>query len=378
MLVLGLGGAGCNIAGRMAAQWSEGPAVLGANTDRQALAACGLANTLLVGEQTTRGLGTAGDPQVGRLAAEESLGALQARLAGVDLLLLVAGLGGGTGTGSLPVVAKAARQMGALTLAVVTMPFPFEGERRRRLAEDALRSLQRVADAVICFPNERLVELADSTVGVAEVFAQSDAMLAAGVHALWYLLSKAGIVNLTFADVRELAERSGGSLAYGFAEASGPARAASALAQLMDSPLLDHGRLLAEAQGLIINIAGGPDLTLADLEGIMGQVAAKARPNVHVSMGAMIDPTRRERLTITLLASSAWNEDRFTTDLKPGETKPGDKPAPPPGGVQGELPLGEVRKAPSAFGNAPPTFLNGQDLDIPTFLRRGIKLSFER
>lgn len=379
VLVMGVGGAGCNIVNRMAQTWREGPATLAVNTDAQALGACEHVRTLSIGAEAARGLGASGETTCGRLAAEESLSALQAAMAGTDLLFLVTGLGGGTGTGACPVIAKAARQMGALTLVFSTLPFPFEGDRRRRQADEGLRALQRVSDAVICLPNDRLLQGVDNQTGLEDAFRHSDAMLGSGIRAIWRLLTSTGIVNLTFGDVRELAERSGGTLSYGYAEGSGPARSATALRALMESPLLENGRLLTEAKGLMVNITGGPDLTLADLEGIVGQIAGKARPNAHISMGAMIDPARRDQLTITVLTAETWQEDRFDTTGKAGDTHAGDKKAAAaPVDAQGELPLHDTTKDRGRFGTAPATLINGEDLDIPTYLRRGVKLSFER
>ena len=377
MLVMGVGGAGSNMVCRMAQTWRNGPPVLAINTDTQALAACEGVRTLPIGAQTTRGLGTSGDTTGGRLAAEESLTALQEAMAGTDLLILVTGMGGGTGTGATPVIAKAARAMGATLLVFATLPFPFEGDRRRRQAEEGLRGLQRLADAVVCLPNERLLQGVDSQTGLEDAFRQSDAILATGIYHLWQLLSSTGIVNLTFADVRELAERSGGTLSYGFAEGSGPARSATALRALMESPLLENGRLLTEAKGILINITGGPDLTLADLEGIVGQITSIAKPNAHISMGALIDPARREHLTITVLTSEAWQEDRFEAAAKPAaepvETRKNAAPE-----TQGELPLPDPAKDRGRFTTATATLINGEDLDIPTYIRRGVKLSSER
>lgn len=376
MLVMGVGGAGCNMVHRMAQTWRHGPNVLAVNTDVQALAACDGVRTLAIGAQAARGLGASGDTTGGRLAAEESLSALQEAMVGTDLLILVTGLGGGTGTGAAPVIAKAARAMGATILVFATLPFPFEGDRRRRQADEGLRALQRLVDAVICLPNDRLMQGVDAQTGLEDAFRQSDAMLATGIHNIWQLLSSTGIVNLTFADVRELAERSGGTLSYGFAEASGPARSASALRALMESPLLENGRLLSEAQGVLVNITGGPDLTLSDLEGIVGQIAAKARPNAHISMGALIDPSRREHLTITLLTSEAWQEDRFEAASQNNGTGEAKKTSPQD--AQGELPLTDTSKDRGRFTAAPATLINGEDLDIPTYIRRGVKLSSER
>ncbi len=377
VLVLGVGGAGCNAVARMAAEWQEGPPVAGLNTDAQALAACGLSRTLLLGEKATGGLGAAGDINAGRLAAEESLAAIQDLMAGTDLLVLVGGLGGGTATGAFPVIAKAARDLGILTMAFISLPFSFEGDRKRRLAEEGLRQLRRVARAVVAQPNDRLLKVVDQSTGLEEAFGASDRMLAEGLHAIWYLLSHTGVINITFADIQELAERSGGSLSYAHAEAEGPARVASALRNLLDSPLLERGRLLSESQGVLVNIAGGPDLTLSDLQGIMGQITSTVRENAHISMGALVDPGRRERVTITLLAAESWAEDRVDQGAAPAGATRAEKPR-GAGDTQGELPLGELVKDRGPFGKSSPTLINGEDLDIPTYIRRGVKLSFER
>lgn len=378
VLVMGVGGAGCNIVARMQETWADGPEVVGINTDTQALAACGLARAFAIGDKTTQGLGTAGDAAAGKLAADESLSRIQDALANTDLLFLVTGLGGGTGSGACPIIAKAAKQLGILTLGVATLPFPFEGDRRRRQAEEGLRALQRTADAVVCLPNERLLKLVDEQAGVEAAFRTADEMLALGLHALWYLLTNTGVINLNFADLRELAERSGGALSYGCAEASGPARAATALRELMDSPLLERGRLLSEAQGLVVNITGGPDLTLADLEGIMGQLSSMARPNAHITMGAIIDPARRERITITLLAAETWNEDRFGPGPSGADAAARNGKSKSAQDTQAELKLETGLKDRGAFNKTDATMVNGEDLDIPTYIRRGVKLSFER
>ncbi len=373
VLVLGVGGAGCNAIARMSAAWSEGPPCVALNTDAQALATLPHSRVLLIGEKATRGLGAAGDVASGRLAAEESLAAIQDVITGCDLLILVGGLGRGTGTGALPVIAKAAHDLGILTFAFVSLPFTIEGDRCRRLAEEGLRALRKHASAVVAQPNDRLLKLADENASLDAAFGISDAMLAEGVYAIWYLLSNTGVINITFADLRELAERSGGTLSFAYAEASGPARVASALRALLDSPLLERGQLLSEAQGVLVNIAGGPDLTLADLQGIMGQIASSVRPNAHISMGALVDPARRERISITLLAAESWTEDRIESPAGASDTKSGVARA---GDTQPELGLGELKPQDRGpFGKSTPTMINGEDLDIPTYLRRGIKIS---
>ncbi len=385
ILVLGLGGAGCNTVARMSETWKQGPPVIAMNTDSQALSACTAQRCIPIGKETTHGLGAAGEVMVGRLAAEESLEAIQELLASVDLLFLVTGLGGGTGTGAGPVVVDAARKLGILTLCFVTMPFPFEGDRRRRVAEEGLKSLQKVADVVVCLPNARLIEVVDQQAGVEEAFRTADEMLGKGIHGLWRLLSQAGVINLDFADVRTLAERSGGVCAYAYSEATGSARGSVVLQQLLENPLLEKGRLLAEASGVLVNITGGPDLTLADMQGLTGQIQSMVRPGCHFFFGAIIDPAFRDRISVTVLVSENWLENKRAAAPK---TK-GSEPAEPlldgiatavprsgkASGEQGELVFERFDK--DRFKGVEPTVYKGEDLDIPTFMRRGVRLSFE-
>lgn len=376
VLVMGVGGAGCNSVSRMMHRWSEGPAVVAVNTDAQALSACDVPRAVLIGEKTTGGLGAGNDVHSGRLAAEESTPALQELLAGVDLLVLTGGMGRGTATGALPVIAKTARELGILTLAFVSLPFSVEGDGKRRQADEGVRLLRRHAGAVITQPNDRLLKLADENTPIEEAFAISDGMIAEGIFALWHLLTRAGVMNITFADIRELVERSGGTLAFAYAEAEGAARVASALRNLLGSPLLEGGRLLSDAAGVLVNVAGGPDLTLSDMQGIMGEITQHVRPNAHISMGALVDPARREQVTITLLASEKWGEERTEVGTAPDATT--DRAGSRGDELQPELPLDE-KKPPDRgpFGKSSPTMINGEDLDIPTFIRRGEKLSFE-
>jgi cell division protein FtsZ len=372
MLVVGVGGAGCNAIARMESSWSDGPPTVAMNTDAQALAAISVPRTLLIGDKATRGLGAAGDVEAGRLAAEESLASIQEIIAGSDLLVLVGGLGRGTGTGAMPVIAKAARDLGILTFAFVGLPFSMEGDRCRRIADEGVRNLRRHASAVAALPNDRLLKLVDERSSLEAAFAVSDGMLAEGIYAIWYLLSNTGVINITFADLQELATRSGGILNYAHAEAAGPGRVASALRALLESPMLEGGRLLSDAQGVLVNIAGGPDLTLSDLQGIMGQIVSTARPNAHIVMGALVDPSRRERIAITLLAAETWLEERAAPAVSPSA----ERAAPRGSETQPELGFGDIKPQDKGFfGKSTPTLLNGEDLDIPTYLRRGIKLS---
>jgi cell division protein FtsZ len=235
--------------------------------------------------------------------------------------------------------------------------------------------------------------MVDLALGVEKTFAQVDEIVGAGIHGIWKVLTETGVINLDFADIRQLAERSGGTCAFGYSEGTGPARVANALKGLLDSPLLEKGRLLSQASGLVINIAGGPDLTLADVHGIMQQIRSIVRPTAHVFMGAVVDSTSRERLTLTVLASENWLEDRRPArstqasdtgaDIDVGTAAAGTTAAgstPRARGkadeTQPELGLEPMDKG--RFKNVEPTFYDGEDLDIPTYVRRGVRLSMDK
>lgn len=386
MLVLGIGDGGGRSVVRMTESWDAGPDVAFINTDAKSLSSCPVGHCLAIGEKTTRRFGAAGDTTAGRLAAEEHAEAIQELVARYDFIFLVGGLGGGTATGAMPVISQIARTAGVLTLCFVTLPFKFEGDRRRLAAEEGLRALQQTADTVVALPNDRLEELADPNQPVESAFRVTDEIVASGIHGLWRLLTQNGVINLNFADVRELFERSGGACGYGHAEARGPARAADALRQLLDSPLLAKGRRISEALGVLISITGGADLTLADVQGIMGRIQAMSRAGAKLFFGAIVDPAWRDRISITVLVTEHWLEDREgnipardtlhglqleTAGLRADAPAKGDADAP----EQTEIPFDTAGKG--RFEKVEPTYYKGDDLDIPTYIRRGLKLSFE-
>ncbi|HMO52433.1 MAG TPA: cell division protein FtsZ [Kiritimatiellia bacterium] len=388
ILVLGLGGAGCNSVANMSTFWVEGPPVVAVNTDAQSLAGCEAPRVLQIGHNTTKGLGANGDIHIGRMAVEESIEPLKEMLQGVDILFLAVGLGGGTGSGGAPYLLQVAHQLNVMTICFATLPFPYESDSRKRLAQESLKQLQRVADAVICLPNEKLIDLVDPQSGLQEAFRKADDQVAATIHALWHLLSFRGVLNLDFADLRHLVERSRGICYFGFGEASGPARVASAVKALIDSPYLNKGRSISEATALLINITGGPDLTLADMQGIMSQIGKMTAPNATMYFGAMIDPAMKNRIALTAVATDASAkapEKASDDDVEPDAAANEPKPTPPTTGskrrVKGDDKQAELlfpKEDKGKFTHATPTHFRGEDLDIPTYVRRGYKLSFER
>ncbi len=392
MLVIGVGGGGSNAVSRMSAGWRDGPDVVAVNTDAQALGACSVPYKVQIGKNLTQGLGAGGDAAIGKLAAEDDLDTLRELVSHLDVVFVVTTLGGGTGTGAAPVLAKVAREEGALTLCFATLPFDFEGERRKKQAEEGLRALRLSADVVICVPNKLLLEFNAGQASLAEAFGKVDAMLGVGMRSLWKLLAQAGIINLDFADLRQLVEHSGGSCSFAYAEGTGLDKASSVVNSLLRSPLLNRGDVLTQAEAILVSIVGGHDLTLVDVQKIMAHLTTLTRPGVRVFMGASVDPEWQNRLALTVLAAESWQEGKVP-DASPGRleapaataTEPGVGPGKTLAGVKASVPIRAIQESlkfetddKGKFKNTEPTLYEGEDLDIPTYVRRGIKLSFER
>ncbi len=384
ILVMGLGGAGCNSVAHMVGSWNEGPPVIAVNTDAQCLAGCVAPRVLQIGQNVTKGLGANGDVNLGRMAVEESLNDLKEVLQGIDILFLSVGLGGGTGSGGAPLLLQVAHQLNVLTICFATMPFGMESDSRKLQAEESLRTIQRAADAVVVLPNDKLMELSDPNSALLDTFRKADSQVAATIHGLWQLLCFRGVINLDMADVRHLVERSEGLCYYGYGEASGPSRVASAVKSLMDSPYLNNGRSINEATALLVNITGGPDLTLADMQGIMGQIKTLTQPGASLYFGAMIDQSMRNRVALTAIVSDAQvvkSRNKRIVDVEDQLAKDKDRQKAPAvtASAQSELAfVGDKGYDKGRFNNSTPTTFRGEDLDIPTFIRRGVKLSFDR
>jgi len=349
------------------------------NTDAQALSGCEVPRVLQIGKKTTRGLGANGDANLGRMALQENADEISELLHDVDLLFLVCGLGGGTASGAAPLIASMAHQLNVMTLCFAVLPFPYESDNRKRQSEESLRALQKTADAVICLPNEKLIELVDPSAGLEDAFEASDRQVAAAIHAMWRLLNARGVLNLDFADLRHLVEKSRGLCTFGFGEAEGPARTASAVKALLDSPYLNKGRSISEATAMLVNITGGHDLTLADMQAIMTQIGKLAPASASMYYGAVIDPAMKNRIELTAIATdSEMAVPRVApvpvpspeeSDLRAKARKTAGKDQ-----VEMKFPTEDKGK----FANSTPTTFRGEDYDLPTYIRRGYKLSFER
>ncbi|MDZ4200474.1 MAG: hypothetical protein U1E27_14460 [Kiritimatiellia bacterium] len=384
--VVGVGSAGCNILGILTDEWTECPDALAVDTHAERLKVVGGAQTTLLGETVTGGMSTGGDPVLGRRAAESSISALRNEFCDVDLVLMVTGLGGGTGGGAGPAVARAAREAGALTLAFCTLPFFFAGSMRRRAAEEGLLDMRQSADAVIVFPNQRLLEWIGTDCGIEISFHKVGEVVASSLRALWKLLSEKGALDLDFADLKQMVTASGGTLALAQADAIGEDRAQRVLQGLNDSPMLEHGSVLSSARAILAGILGGPDLTLVDLQTIISGITGLARPDADVHLGVMVDPESIGRVHITLLTAEQVERPELTkadgpledSSAVPETTRirtPRKTPA-KAGTKQVELPLdGLDGEKAGRFRKEDPTIIDGQNLDEPTFIRRGIRLS---
>ena len=300
--VCGVGGAGCNAAGFIAQTKFDSVGFLLLNTDAQALAASPLPDKWVLGRQRTRGLGTGGDPEQGRAAAEDDAARLASFCAGADIIFILAGLGGGTGTGAAPVLARVARESGALVLAMVTLPFDFEGARRQRQAGTGLQQLKAAADAVICLPNQKLFKMLDENTSVLETFVIGHKLMADGLRGIWRLLTQTGLINVDFADLCSVTRGRHVASSFATAEAGGEKRGEQIIEKLLAHPLLDGGQVLNESDAVLVSLAGGPDLAMSEVNKIMEPLQRQCE-NAHFIFGAVIDEAFAGRLSVTLIAS---------------------------------------------------------------------------
>ena len=299
--VVGVGGAGCNAVDRMVEAGVRGVEFIALNTDRQALDASRADVVIPVGAEVTRGLGTGGDPALGEMAFRESEEHLRRVLRGSDLVFIASGEGGGTGTGGSPIVAKVARELGALAVAVVTRPFGFEGSRRAGTADQGIQHLQGAADTVIVIPNDRLMNVLERGTSVVQAFAVADDLLRQGVQGICDLITLPGLINVDFADVRTILKGAGTAL-LGIGYASGGSRATDAAMAAISSPLLETP--VDGAQGILLGITGGPDMSLIEVTEAAQVVADAADPEANIIFGATIDEDLEDQVWVTVVAAS--------------------------------------------------------------------------
>jgi len=298
--VVGIGGGGGNAINRMIEEGLGGVEFIGVNTDAQALQLSKAKNRVRIGDKLTRGLGAGGNPEVGRKAAEESADELYEVLRGADMVFITCGMGGGTGTGATPIIAQIARELGALTIGVVTRPFTFEGAKRQQSAEAGIESLRGNVDTLIVIPNDRLLQIVDKKASLSNAFGMADDVLRQGIQGISELITVPGMINLDFADVRAIMSEGGAAL-MAVGRATGEDRARKAAEAAVSSSLLDV--TIDGARGILFNVTGGPDLSLFDVNEAAAIIKETAHPDVNLIFGAVIDENMHEEVRITVIAT---------------------------------------------------------------------------
>ena len=363
--VIGVGGAGGNAVNRMIGAGLRSVDFITANTDMQALNQSLAPVRIQMGTQTTRGLGSGGDPSQGRRSAEEDEQTIADSLAESDMVFITAGMGGGTGTGAAPVVARMARQSGALTVAVVTKPFAFEGRRRQRQAEEGLAELRNEVDTLIVIPNERLLAVVEKGTSLTDAFSVCDEVLLKATKGISDLVTVPGLVNLDFADVKAVMSNRGNAL-MGTGRASGENRAVEAAQSAVSSPLLEDVSI-SGAEGVLVNITGGRDLTLHEVNEAASVVVAAAGEDANVIFGAVIDPNLDGEIQITVVATGFGRKE---PKLALVEKRVAAAVAASDGEAAADLRIPSWKRD---GGHRPARFADGnraESLDVPTFLRR--------
>jgi cell division protein FtsZ len=306
--VIGVGGGGGNAVEHMVKQQIEGVRFIAANTDAQALRNSSADITVQLGTQITSGLGAGANPEVGRSSAEEDAETIRNSLEGADMVFIAAGMGGGTGTGAAPVVAKIAKDLGILTVAVVTRPFDFEGKKRAAAAEQGINELSEIVDALITIPNNKLLKVLGKGTTLLDAFAKANDVLFGAVQGIAELITRSGLINVDFADVRTVMSAMGTAM-MGTASASGPDRAQEAAEAAISSPLLEDVDLTG-AKGILVNITAGMDIAIEEFEIVGNHVKALASENATVVVGAVIDPEMTDELRVTVVATGLGGDRR--------------------------------------------------------------------
>jgi cell division protein FtsZ len=397
--VLGVGGAGCKAVAHLARENLAGVSFALINTDGAALAQMPIEQRLLIGTKSCRGLGTGGDLERGRMAAEEDAAAIRTLTEETDIVFVVAGLGGGTGSGASPVIARVAHECKALVLGVVVTPFQFEGVRRQQQANFALQELKAVADAVICMPNQKLLRLVDEKTPLPEALSNINAFIGDAVRSIWTLVTRPGIVQADFASLCAATQGRHAESSLAIGRGSGENRVAEAADRLLSHPLIDEGALLADATTVLVSIVASPGLAMGEVHGIMERISSVAH-SAHIVMGAVIDESLADRLTVTIISGRGESEAAACSRLGMSSPLTEDGPVPiassrgavrtqaamekaepivtvrarKPGRLrQTQLPLEIISRG--RFEKSEPTIHHGQDLDVPTYIRRGVALN---
>ncbi|OQW37027.1 MAG: cell division protein FtsZ [Nitrospira sp. SG-bin1] len=353
--VIGIGGAGCNAINTMITSGLARVDFISANTDLQALDRSLAPYKIQLGPERTRGLGAGAKPEIGRDAALESKEHIRECLEGADMVFVTAGMGGGTGTGAAPIVASIAREMGILTVGVVTKPFQYEGQRRHKHAEEGIRDLRRHVDTLLVIPNQRLLGIVDKSTPLLEAFKVADDVLRQAIQGIADVITTTGHVNVDFADVRTVMSHTGRAV-MGMGVSYGPNRAIEAAQKAMCSPLLEEGSVEG-ARGVLLNITGGPSMSLHEIEEAASIIQQTADPEANIIVGQVINPDMGEELIITVIATGFEREEDSASSGM-GSDRASHRPAKP-------VPSMLAGVGASLAADRPM-----KDLDRPTFLRR--------
>jgi cell division protein FtsZ len=445
--VVGVGGAGSNALDRVLLDGLERADLIAINTDVQSLASSVAAHKVQLGRSVTRGLGAGGDPELGYQSAVESADEIRQALVDARMVFICAGLGGGTGSGAAPFVAQLAREAGSLVIAFATLPFSFEGKRRGAQAQEAFARLNEIAHAVICFENDRMGDMVAPKAGIHQAFAVADITISQSVRSIVNLIQRPGLIRIGFDDLLAALRSRDGRCLFGFGESDSDNRAHDALAQALKNPLLDRGRALANAAHVLVQIAGGPGMTLSEVEILMHELGRHVNDQTQILFGTAVDGRMGNRLSVTIISSLAADSDSIQqtkppqsnvsmppvweqpqeppskidimpepavteTRSKSADLVPFEQPAsaaiepPPPMPVpkkpasasplivpkKKQLPIEEAKPAAEKsvqakqeilqfepvtrgrFEKSEPTIVEGQDLDVPTFLRKNIRV----
>ena len=367
--VLGIGGGGGNVLNSMIeGNKIKGVEFIAINTDCQALLANPASTKIQIGKDLTRGLGSGGNPEIGHQAAEESRDLIREYLVDTDMVFLAGGMGGGTFTGGAPIIAEVAKEAGALTIAVTTRPFAFEGTKRRVIAEEGIENLKDKVDTLIVIPNQKIMEIVDRKVTLLEAFKIVDGVLNQGVQGISEIITVPGLINVDFADIKAIMKDAGSSL-LGIGTGVGENRAQIAAKAAIYSPLLDIS--IEGAKGILFNITGGPDLTMFEVEEAAKLISESADADANIIFGATIDEAMTDQIKITVIATG-FDEARLRLSRMMVKTK-----APMPEGIVSEIPEKKISKidleeeAPEVKEEELPEDEFGEEFDIPTFLRQG-------
>ncbi|MAS32748.1 MAG: cell division protein FtsZ [Anaerolineaceae bacterium] len=384
--VVGVGGGGGNAVNRMINEGLGGVEFICVNTDNQALMLSQAKTRVRIGDKLTRGLGAGGNPEIGRKAAEESQDELYEVLRGADMVFIACGMGGGTGTGASPVIAQISKELGALTIGVVTRPFSFEGSRRQQVAEAGIEALKSQVDTLIVIPNDRLTQIADKRATLQQAFSLADDVLRQGIQGISELITVPALINLDFADVRTIMSEGGAAL-MAVGRATGDDRARASAEAAISSSLLDV--TIDGARGILFNITGGPDMTLFEINEAAAIIKESAHPEVNLIFGAQVDESMGDEIRITVIATG-FEQSRAAKNImsrqpvqqprsvqqpqRPAQQQPQQPANNPPQQEQSRPSQQPAQQQPYApppqQQPQQPVVYDENDIEIPTFLRK--------